>query len=226
MTHALNKLLYGESYNINDPAYLDQLGAEIRHTADEIRTEQVSPKVTHDIAMAVDVLMKIDAPPFQKLYPVMEAAAVTEDPRLLEVAGDILESTYPIDEAQNLYTQELNTRSRREFRMALNRAGQQRNFGRAVASAEALLDYRREGDDADTSLAIGELLMHQQDNRISKEDKKLLQDLLRKREYARKRQELETQATSHEDMPDDAVRIDRSELFDDEIDENNLDRVA
>lgn len=189
MTHALNELIYGGSYNINNPEYLGLLGSEIRHTADEVRTKEASPEVVHDLAMAVDVLMATKASPFEKLYPVVEAAAVTEDPRLLEVAEDVIDAVYPTDETVDPQIRELNERSQREFHMAMNRTDRNRALGRAISNAEALNDWRT-GDDIDSNLQISDWLMQEQDGIISDKDREKLHELLRRREERKKLDEL------------------------------------
>lgn len=200
MTHALNELIYGGSYNINDSEYLDNLGSEIRNTADEIRTKEASPETVQAITMAVDVLMRTEAAPFQKLYPVMEAAAVTGDPLLLEAADKVLNSAYPVGKTTDPRVKEINERSRRELHMAMNRTSRVRDFGHAVAVSEALHDTRTE-DDFDTNIQISNWLTKEQRGTITDKERQDLHELLRRRE---ERQKLEALGVIDDKSFDDA----------------------
>ncbi len=212
MTRALNKLVYGET-SINSPHYPDQLSAEIRNTAEEIRTGDTDPETALHIARAVDILVRTEIPSFQKLYPVMEATAVTNNPELFETAREVLHSTYPIDESVDPDIRERNATSRREFHMALNRTTTYRNFGKALINAELLLDTRNKSD-FERSLSISDLLMQKQDGKISPQDETLLNGLL---EYRRRQEEyrkLEELGVMNDKQFDDAIRYTHS--FDDE----------
>lgn len=203
---ALNALVDNHLHDINDPAYINLLGAELRDTADVMRSQRpVSPAVTRSLARAVEVLSGSDAPPLQKLYPIMEAAAVTEDPAIVEAAYATLDKAYPINDKVDPMSLELNKRSQREFHMALNRAGIRKNLAQAIITSEALLDQRNDND-TERQLAISDLLMQEQDGKINPKDKELLHELQEQQRRHEERQKLETLGVVNNDRFDDAVR--------------------
>lgn len=225
MTHALNELIYGGSYDINNPEYVGQLGAEIRNTADEIRTQEVGPEVARDMARAVDVLMKTEASSFQKLYPIMEAAAVTGDPQLLGTAGDVLNLTYPVDDTVDPLVKDINERSQREFRMALNRTSRTRDFGRALVSSEALHD-RRINNDFDMTIQLSNWLAREQRGTLGAEDQQDLNELRELLRRSEERQKLEAQGVENDNQFDDAVKVNMADLLADDDDDLDGNRAA
>lgn len=202
MTQALNKLISGESY-IVDPHYLDQLRNEIITTAGEVRAKEVDPETTRALAGAVDVLLVGGDSPYWALNPVMEAATATGDPQLLETADKILHDAFPINETMDPDIKALNERSRREHQMALSRTSRNRDFGRAIASAEALNDQRI-GDDHNDEIIISNWLTKQQREGLKPEDEQLLNILLERRRRNEERQKLAAKGVENKEKFDDA----------------------
>lgn len=179
MTHALHEFISNPTtYEdiATHPEKVDQLSAEIRFTAEEARTRQVTPEIVSELKKAVGLLVQTDAPELQKLYPAAEAAAVTHDPALMEVVGDILQTSYPIGpDTDDPNFSAINTANRsmhREFVAAVRMTGEHMPFATALSRA-AIMTESITGQTFDDILNISDLKMHESRGRAR--ERKLLE---------------------------------------------------
>lgn len=174
MTHALHEFVHNTNdyADLNDnPSVIDQLGREIRHTAEEVRTRQASPEVIDELKRAVELFVLTKAPNYEKLLPAAEAAATTGDVGLKAVVGSLLEETFPIKADDAFGLNDINRTTRREFTTAIQMTGQNMPFPLALSRA-ALITEGITGKDFDETIKTSNGLMREQRRREA-EAKKL-----------------------------------------------------
>lgn len=173
MTHALHEFVHNTDDAAkldDDPSAIDQLGREIRYTAEEIRTRQATPEVEKELKKAVELLMRTDAPNYEKLLPTAEAAAVTGDIGLKAIVGSLLEESFPIKEDDAFGLNDINRTTRREFTTAIQMTDESMPFPLALSRA-ALITEGITGEDFDETIKTSNGLMREQRKREAEEAK-------------------------------------------------------
>ncbi len=174
MTHALHELLGTTATQTPDHIKsedVDELGREIRYTAEELRTHQVQPEIIDELKKAVGILMQTEASDYQKLLPAAEAAAVTGDVSLKAAVGNLLQEAFPVgDAAQDKGLNGINRTTHREFVTAIEMTGENMSFPLALSRA-AIMSESITGQDFDMTIKQSNGLMREQRRREAEERK-------------------------------------------------------
>jgi len=179
MTRALHEFVpdvHQEVEAIQDPKKIDELGREIRNTANEIRTHEASPETIAELKKAVKMLGLTEAPDYEKLLPTAEAAAVTGDSDMMISVNDLLQQAFPINKKdQDPAVTAMNRNTHREFATAIVDTHENNTpFPLALSRAALRTDAIRHEDFDETIVTSNELMREQ---RRREAEAKILQEL-------------------------------------------------
>ncbi|USN96367.1 MAG: hypothetical protein H6797_04810 [Candidatus Nomurabacteria bacterium] len=182
------------------------MSSKIRTTAEHVRAhpEKLNDKVVKSLTKSVKNLLKTNGGNLEKLYPTIEAAMASRDQKLGMIAMELIDETFPVNEEIPAMTRVANRQSRQDFRTAMERTNNDTTFSEALVTAE-----------------LSSETLHSSESRSD------LHDIY----VANHDAHIKEAAKNGDTDGEGTVRVDPNELFDDEdeedyVNKNDLQHVA
>lgn len=228
MTRALHEFVasHRNHETIEDPKELEALDQEFLATVQDFHTHIPEAEEVEDVAEARRQIERgLGKLSLHDMIGLMDAAAVSGDARLHEVAVDTINTRFPIEGTGHAAYEKANARSRDEWMEALRLARDKNGelpFGDALMQAGITTDEKYDSA-FDTVIDESNLLVRKQRGTITDREQ---QDLDKYQESHRRNEEqrrLQNMGVEDDEKFDDAVAYDP---FADEDDEDDLPKKA